>query len=191
MEGDLAIELASDSEEVELSDLDDSGELVDMGESKYTEEHLGKIDLAREHTRRLIALHTDAIQRLDTKFASGIGISGLFLKFASELCESSNMFTYGKIIAMAGFTGCAVTCLCGLFPQTTGKYMLPSEIVEERFNDTTQSVIDDMLGAEIETEGMLKKLSSQKTCLLKAASLLLVSSITITGLSQIASKLPI
>ena len=69
--------------------------------------------------------------------------------------------------------------------------MLPSEIVEERFNDTTQSVIDDMLGAEIETEEMLKKLSSQKTWLLKAASLLLVSSITITGLSQIASRLPI
>jgi hypothetical protein len=152
-----------------------------MNESKYTEEHLGKIDLAREHTRRLIALHTDAIQRLDTKFLVFLGSSCYSLNFISEL----NLF------AMAGFTGCAVTCLCGLFPQTTGKYMLPSEIVEERFNDTTQSVIDDMLGAEIETEGMLKKLSSQKTCLLKAASLLLVSSITITGLSQIASKLPI
>lgn len=161
-----------------------------MAEPNYTQEHLDKIDLAERQNQRLIQLNINAIERLETKLTSGVGVSGLFLKFASDLPSDRPILAMCKILAVVGLIACAIACIWGLFPmKATQGYVLPSAIVGDYFNEPTQTLNNDMLATEMATEAELKKLSSKKKECTRLALRWLLVSIVATGCSQVIGAL--
>ena len=152
----------------------------------FPDNDVKNINLALEQVNKLIDAHSKAIQQLDWKLGTGIGLAGLFLKSSVDLPDSQPAYLVCKALALVGVIGCASFCLMGFLPQASENgYVSPSALMHEYFQWRNEQVIATLVVTNIEIEKEMKQKSHQKVERLKKALTCLTISVVSTGASQL------